>query len=76
MMSCCRNVSAYYIGGNIILSTVVCGTCFAGPDTILVFKLFHGVFGGGTRLAMPKKILRAGLIVNEAWFRGTEGVLD
>ena len=49
---------------------VVCGNCFAEPDTILVFKIFHGVFGGGTRLAMPKTILRAGLIVIEAWFRG------
>ena len=49
---------------------VVCGTCFAEPDTILVFKIFYGVFGGGTRLAMPKRNLRAGLIVIEAWFRG------
>ena len=29
-----------------------------------------GVFGGGTRLAMPKTRMRAGLIVIEAWFRG------
>ena len=49
---------------------VVCGICFAEPDTILVFKIFHGVFGGGTRLAMPKTTLRAGLIIIEAWFRG------
>ena len=49
---------------------VVCGTYFAGSDTILVFKFFCGVFGGGTRLAMPKTILHAGLIVIEAWFRG------
>ena len=41
---------------NIILSTVVCGICFAEPDMILVFKIFYGVFGGGTRLAMPKTI--------------------
>ena len=39
-------------------------------DTILVFKFFLGVFGGGTRLAKPKTILRARLIVIEAWFRG------
>ena len=59
---------------------VVCGTYFAGSDTILVFKLFCGVFGGGTRLAMPKTILRAGLIVIdslvqgllwESWIRGS-----
>ena len=48
---------------------VVCGTYFAEPDTILVFKIFYEVFGGGTRLAMPK-IICAGLIVIEAWFRG------
>ena len=65
-----RGTSADQICGNIILSTVVCGTYFAGLDTILVFKLFRGVFGGGTRLAMPKTTLRAGLIVIEAWFRG------
>ena len=49
---------------------VVCGTCFAESDTILVFKIFYGVFGGGTRLAMPKTNLHAGLIVIEARFRG------
>ena len=43
---------------------------FAEPDTILVFNIFYEVFGGGTRLAMPKTILRAGLIVIEAWSRG------
>ena len=48
---------------------VVCGNYFAEPDTILVFKIFYGVFGGGTRLAMPKTIC-AGLIFLEAWFRG------
>ena len=69
-MSCYQNKSANWICGNIILSTVVYGTSFAEPDTILVFKIFYGVFGGGTRLAMPKTILRARLIVIEAWFRG------
>ena len=49
---------------------VVCRTYFAEPDTILVFKLFRCVFVGGTRLAMPKTTLRAGLIVIEAWFGG------
>ena len=49
---------------------MVCGIYFAGADTILVFKLFCDVFRGGTRLAMPKATLRAGLIVIEAWFRG------
>ena len=43
---------------------------FCRVDTILAFKLFHGVFGGGTRLDMSKTTLRVGLIVIEAWFRG------
>ena len=49
---------------------MVCVTYFAGSDANLVFKLLYGVFGGGTRFAMPKTKLRAGLIVIEAWFRG------
>ena len=36
----------------------------------LCSKIFHGVFGGGTRLAMPNTKLCARLIVIEAWFRG------
>ena len=63
-------MSADPIDTNIILSTVECGTYFAGSDTILVFKFFRGIFGGGIHLAMPKTILHAGLIVIEAWFRG------
>ena len=47
-----------------------CGIYFAGSDTILVFKFFCDVFEEGTRLAMSKTILRAGLIIIEAWFRG------
>ena len=43
---------------------------FCRADTILVFKFFYGIFGGGTRLAMPQTTLHAGLIVIEAWFRG------
>ena len=49
---------------------VVCGTFFAGSNTILVFKFFCDVFGEGTRLAMPRTILCAELVVIEAWFRG------
>ena len=69
-MSYYQNLSADWICGSIILSTVVCGTYFTGSDTILAFKLFYGVSGGGTHLAMRKTTLRAGLIVIEAWFRG------
>ena len=70
MMSCCETCQQIKICGNIILSTVVCGTYFAGSDTILVFKFFRGVFRGGTGLAMPKTILRAGLIVIESLVQG------
>ena len=41
---------------NIVLSTVVCGIYFVEPGTVLVFKIFYGVFGEGTRLAMLKTI--------------------
>ena len=36
----------------------------------LRFDDYFGVFGDGTRLAMPKTRLHVGLIVIEAWFRG------
>ena len=69
-------LSADQICGNIILSTVVCGICFAEPDTILVFKIFYGVFGGGTRLAMPKTICAPDLSSLKPGSGATEGVLD
>ena len=52
-----------------ILCTVECGIYFAEPDTILVFMIFSGLFKEGTRLAMPN-IMRVGLIIIEARFRG------
>ena len=54
----------------LILSTVVCEDHLADPDTIYVFDGNLGVFGGGTRLAMSKTRLRAGLVIIEAWFWG------
>ena len=48
----------------------VCEDHLADPDTTYVFDNHLGVSGGGTRLAMSKTRLRAGLIVFEAWFRG------
>ena len=70
MMSLYKKVVSRLDWWNAVLSMVVCGTYFVEPDTILVFKIFYEVFGGGTRLAMPKIVLRARLIVIEAWFRG------
>ena len=61
---------------NIVLSMVVCGICFAEPDTILVFKIFYGVFGGGTRLAMPKTICAPDSSSLKPGSGATEGVLD
>ena len=61
---------------NIALSTVVCGICFAEPDTILVFKNFCGVFGGGTRVAMPKTICTPDSSSLKPGSGATEGVLD
>ena len=70
------NTSADWICGNIILSTVVCGTYFAEPDTILVFKIFYEVLGGGTRLAMPKTICAPDSSSLKPGSGATEGVLD
>ena len=49
---------------------VVCEDHLADPDTVQVFDNYFGVFGDGTRLAMPKTKLRARLIDIEALFRG------
>ena len=49
---------------------MVCEDHFADPDTVYMFDNYLGVLEEGTRLAMPKTILRAELIVIEAWFRG------
>ena len=71
-----RNTSAEYICSNVILSTVVRGTYFAEPDTILVFKIFYEVFGGGTRLAMPKTISAPDSSSLKPGSGATEGVPD
>ena len=60
----------------IILSTVEHGIYFAEPDTILVFKIFYELFGGGTRLAMPKTICVPDSSSLKPGSGATEGVLD
>ena len=55
---------------------VVCGICFVKVDTILVFKIFNGVFGGGTRLAMPKTICASDSSSLKPGSGATKGVLD
>ena len=59
-----------------MLSTVVRGNYFAEPDTILVFTIFHGVFGDGTRLAMLKTICVPDSLSLKPGLGDTEGVLD
>ena len=55
---------------------MVCGICFAEPDTILVFKIFYEVFGGGTRLAMPKTICASDSSSLKPGSGATKGFLD
>ena len=61
---------------NIILSMVVSGICFAELDTILVLEIFYELFGGGTRLAMPKTICTPDSSSLKPGSGATEGVLD
>lgn len=55
---------------------MVCGIYFAEPDTILVFEICLGVFGDGTRLAMPKTICVPDSSSLKPGSGATEGVLD
>ena len=59
-----------------MLYMVVSGICFAEPDTILVFEIFYGVFGGRTRLAMPKTVCAPDSLSLKPGSGVTEGVLD
>ena len=60
----------------IVLSTVVCEICLAEPDTVLVFGIYLGVFGDGTRLAMPKTICAPDSSSLKPSSGATEGFLD
>ena len=55
---------------------VVCGTCFAEPDTILVFEVYFEVFGEGTHLVMTKTIYAPDSSSLKPGSEATEGVLD
>ena len=52
---------------------VVCGTCFAEPDTFVVFE---DRVGEGTHLAMPKTICAPDSSSLKPGSGATEGVLD
>ena len=55
---------------------VVCRTCFAEPDKILVFEVYFEVFGERTRLAMPKTICAPDSSSLKPGSGAIEGVLD
>ena len=55
---------------------VVHGIFFAEPDTIMVFTIFYKLFGGGTRLAMPKTICAPDSLSLRPGLGATEGVMD
>ena len=54
----------------------ICGNYFAESDTILVFGIYLGVFGDGTRLAMPKTICAPDSSSLKPGSGATKGVLD
>ena len=55
---------------------MVYGVYLAEPGTVLVFRINFGVFGGGTRLAMPKIIYALDSSSLKYGSGATEGVLD
>ena len=59
-----------------MLSTVVCGIYFVEPDTIHVFEIYLGLFGDGTRLAMPKTDCAPDSSSLKPGSGATEGVVD
>ena len=59
-----------------VLSTVIYEDHFADPDTVYVFDNYLGVFGEGTRLAMPKTICVLDSSSLKPGSGATEGVLD
>ena len=71
-----KNVVSRLDSWDVILSMAICGICFAEPDMILVFKIYFGVFGEGTRLAMPKTICAPDSSSLKPGSGATEGVLD
>ena len=76
MITRCRKVVSRLDSQNIISSAVVCGICFAEPDTFVVSEDSVGVFGEGTHLAMPKTIYAPDTSSLKPGSGATEGVLD
>ena len=59
----------------IVLCTAVYGIYLAEPDMVLLFGIYLGVFGDGTRLAMPKTIYTPDSSSLKPGSGATEGVL-
>ena len=55
---------------------MVCEDHFADPDMVYMFDDYLGVFGEGTRLAMPKTICVPDSSSLKPGSGATEGVLD
>ena len=55
---------------------MVYGIYLTEPDTVLVFGINFGVFGGGTHLAMPKTIYAPDSLSLKPGSGATERVLD
>ena len=55
---------------------MIYGIYLAESDTVPVFGINFGVFGGGTRLAMPKTIYAPDSLSLKLGSGATEGVLD
>ena len=53
-----------------------CEICLREQDMVLVFGIYLGVFGDGTRLAMPKTIYTPDSSSLKPGSGATEGVLD
>ena len=68
-MSYYQNISADWIYGSIILSTVVCAMCFRSGYSHRIRRLLWSSEKGNPPCNAEDN-LRAGLIVIEAWFRG------
>mgnify|MGYP005848596539 CR=1 FL=1 len=54
----------------------LCGACFAEPDMFSMFEDYFEIFGGGTRLAIPKTIFVPDTSTLMPSLGATEGVLD
>ena len=68
-------VSRLYLR-NVILSTVIRENRLTNPDMIEVFGNYFGVFGDGTRLAMPKTNYASDSSSLKPGSGATEGVVD